>query len=277
MPRALLPPHRRVARSPPGDPADHRGPRGHHLRRRSVRARAHHISPWLLACPPWSSPCCITPVATELPEKFNSVMWMRQKKDTLALGQHHRGDGLPEHVPGGHRPGLHRVAPVGRGRHGTRPWPPESPCSRARCSTAGCVSPREGSEWARFSSEGALRRFPGRDPLVGPLAARPAERSVSDQGPGLGGRSTVAPPTRVPSTHCSSASATPSRRFDEVITSAAALAAGRGVAHGHAHARPTAAGRRRCRGRRWPSSARPGSASGGPIAGPWPPWRRRWT
>jgi cation:H+ antiporter len=28
----------------------------------------------------------ITPVATELPEKFNSVMWMRRKKDTLALG-----------------------------------------------------------------------------------------------------------------------------------------------------------------------------------------------
>jgi cation:H+ antiporter len=25
-------------------------------------------------------------VATELPEKFNSVMWMRQRKDTLALG-----------------------------------------------------------------------------------------------------------------------------------------------------------------------------------------------
>jgi cation:H+ antiporter len=28
----------------------------------------------------------ITPVATELPEKFNSVMWMGQRKDTLALG-----------------------------------------------------------------------------------------------------------------------------------------------------------------------------------------------
>jgi cation:H+ antiporter len=28
----------------------------------------------------------LTPFATELPEKFNSVMWMRQKKDTLALG-----------------------------------------------------------------------------------------------------------------------------------------------------------------------------------------------
>ena len=28
----------------------------------------------------------LTPVATELPEKFNSVIWMKQKKDTLALG-----------------------------------------------------------------------------------------------------------------------------------------------------------------------------------------------
>ena len=28
----------------------------------------------------------LTPIATELPEKFNSVMWMRRKKDTLALG-----------------------------------------------------------------------------------------------------------------------------------------------------------------------------------------------
>jgi len=28
----------------------------------------------------------ITPVATELPEKFNSISWIRKKKDTLALG-----------------------------------------------------------------------------------------------------------------------------------------------------------------------------------------------
>ena len=28
----------------------------------------------------------ITPVATELPEKFNSILWVRQRKDTLALG-----------------------------------------------------------------------------------------------------------------------------------------------------------------------------------------------
>jgi len=28
----------------------------------------------------------ITPIATELPEKFNSVLWIRHRKDTLALG-----------------------------------------------------------------------------------------------------------------------------------------------------------------------------------------------
>jgi cation:H+ antiporter len=28
----------------------------------------------------------ITPIATELPEKLNSVIWIRQRKDTLALG-----------------------------------------------------------------------------------------------------------------------------------------------------------------------------------------------
>jgi cation:H+ antiporter len=28
----------------------------------------------------------ITPVATELPEKFNSVIWIHRGKDTLAMG-----------------------------------------------------------------------------------------------------------------------------------------------------------------------------------------------
>ena len=28
----------------------------------------------------------IAPIATELPEKFNSVIWVRQRKDTLAMG-----------------------------------------------------------------------------------------------------------------------------------------------------------------------------------------------
>ncbi|HZK48904.1 MAG TPA: sodium:calcium antiporter, partial [Thermoleophilia bacterium] len=39
-----------------------------------------------LAVPALVISLLLTPVATELPEKFNSVVWMRQGKDTLALG-----------------------------------------------------------------------------------------------------------------------------------------------------------------------------------------------
>jgi len=38
-----------------------------------------HVSPLLLSL-------LISPVATELPEKFNSIFWMRDGKDTLAMG-----------------------------------------------------------------------------------------------------------------------------------------------------------------------------------------------
>lgn len=41
-------------------------------------ARAAGISPLILFLP-------ITPVATELPEKLNSLLWIARKKDTLAL------------------------------------------------------------------------------------------------------------------------------------------------------------------------------------------------
>ena len=36
--------------------------------------------------PPLALALLIAPVATELPEKFNSVIWLRRRKDTLALG-----------------------------------------------------------------------------------------------------------------------------------------------------------------------------------------------
>ncbi len=39
-----------------------------------------------LAVPALVISLLLTPVATELPEKFNSVFWMRDRKDTLALG-----------------------------------------------------------------------------------------------------------------------------------------------------------------------------------------------
>jgi cation:H+ antiporter len=44
-----------------------------------VLAERLAISPLLLSL-------IITPIATELPEKFNSIIWVRQGKDTLALG-----------------------------------------------------------------------------------------------------------------------------------------------------------------------------------------------
>jgi len=40
----------------------------------------------LLGVPAFVLAVIITPIATELPEKFNSVIWVSQKKDTLALG-----------------------------------------------------------------------------------------------------------------------------------------------------------------------------------------------
>src|SRR5439155_22448208 len=47
-----------------------------------------HLSPLALALgvPPLILALLIVPVATELPEKFNSVLWVRRGKDTLALG-----------------------------------------------------------------------------------------------------------------------------------------------------------------------------------------------
>ena len=40
----------------------------------------------LLSVPPLVLSLVIAPLATELPEKFNSVIWIRQRKDTLAMG-----------------------------------------------------------------------------------------------------------------------------------------------------------------------------------------------
>lgn len=54
---------------------------GAHMFVGAIEVLAHKfaISPFILSV-------LITPVATELPEKFNSITWIRQGKDTLALG-----------------------------------------------------------------------------------------------------------------------------------------------------------------------------------------------
>ena len=46
-----------------------------------IKEVSHH-----LALPAFAVSLLLTPLATELPEKFNSWMWIRQKKDTLAVG-----------------------------------------------------------------------------------------------------------------------------------------------------------------------------------------------
>lgn len=44
------------------------------------------IASEILKVPPLILSLIITPIATELPEKLNSVLWIRAKKDTLAMG-----------------------------------------------------------------------------------------------------------------------------------------------------------------------------------------------
>ncbi len=65
----------------------------------------------------------LSPLATELPEKFNSVIWVRQGKDTLALGNITGRDGVPEHVPGVDRADLHDLAAHAHGAGERRPRP----------------------------------------------------------------------------------------------------------------------------------------------------------
>jgi cation:H+ antiporter len=45
----------------------------------NIVATIYHFSPFLLSL-------IIIPIATEMPEKINSIIWIRQKKDTLAIG-----------------------------------------------------------------------------------------------------------------------------------------------------------------------------------------------
>ncbi len=69
----------------------------------------------------------LAPLATELPEKANSFLWVRDGKDSLALGKHHRRDGLPVAHPRRLRPRVHGLGP----RHLGHPL--GSPRHRRRC------------------------------------------------------------------------------------------------------------------------------------------------
>ena len=81
-----------------GRPGD-RGPGRDRRRRLPVRRRRSRASPDSFGADEALLALIIAPIATELPEKFNSVIWVRQGKDTLAMGNITGRDGLPERDP----------------------------------------------------------------------------------------------------------------------------------------------------------------------------------
>ena len=65
----------------------------------AIEGLAHslNVAPLILAL-------VVAPIATELPEKFNSVIWVRRRQGHPGHGQHHRRDGLPGLHPDHGRP-----------------------------------------------------------------------------------------------------------------------------------------------------------------------------
>ena len=93
----------------------------------------------------------ITPVATELPEKFNSVMWMRQKKDTLALGNITGAMVFQSTFPVAIGMAFTDWRLWGEGDWHAAVAAGVAVLSGLSC-TAGSASPRAGSGWGRCSS-----------------------------------------------------------------------------------------------------------------------------
>ena len=94
-PHAPAPPHRRAPGRCSPSPASSAAPTCSSAPSSSLAA-ALGVSEILLAL-------VIAPIATELPEKFNSLIWVRQGKDTLAMGNITGRDGLPVRDPDGRR------------------------------------------------------------------------------------------------------------------------------------------------------------------------------
>ena len=95
----------------------------------------------------------IAPIATELPEKFNSVIWVRQGKDTLAMGNITGAMVFQSTIPTVGRPGV-RLEHAGSPRRAPT-WPSRRPAS---------PSCRRRSSSSRWPAAGALH---GRSLLVG--------------------------------------------------------------------------------------------------------------
>ena len=151
----------------------------HHRRRLPVRRRGRQprdalgVSEILLAL-------VIAPIATELPEKFNSLIWVRQGKDTLAMGNITGAMVFQSAIPTvvalvlrrrrlARQRGLADRVPVGRDR-----------VPRGRGDLRADVAPRRASTAARCSSAGLL--YLVYLALVG-LAHRGRRRRPAEPGP----------------------------------------------------------------------------------------------
>jgi hypothetical protein len=104
----------------------------------------------------------LAPLATEMPEKANSVLWVRRGKDALALGTS-PGDDLPGQHPGRARPRLHHLGarrPRAHGRgHRT---------ARRRARALGHPAPARGARAGRGLGVAVrrVRGLRGRDRLA---------------------------------------------------------------------------------------------------------------
>ena len=132
-------------------------PRLHRRRRVAVRGRGRAARDTRSASASSLLALVIAPIATELPEKFNSLIWVRQGKDTLAMGNITGAMVLPVGDPDLRRPDLRglRVAhqrelaaglPVGRdhvprgGRDLRADVAPRDASTARACSSAGCCT-----------------------------------------------------------------------------------------------------------------------------------------
>ena len=128
--------HPEMPHTVPHLPADRRRSRRHHRRRRDLRARGRDAQHDARRRAAGASRCSSRRSPPSCRRSSTRVLWIRQRKDTLALGNITGRDGVPEHVPGLDRPRLHDLAAHQRRPGGRR----AARSSAGRSSTSRCAS-----------------------------------------------------------------------------------------------------------------------------------------
>ena len=141
----------------------------------------------------------IAPIATELPEKFNSLIWVRQGKDTLAMGNITGRDGVPVGDPDRRRARSSRgeawhvtddslIAFVSAGiafiavGGDLRPDVAPGAARRPRAARRRAPVPASTSGWSVGAIRGPADRLTGRRPSGGVGRERPGARVAASRG-----------------------------------------------------------------------------------------------